>query len=658
MKQLKIFGVPVVSFGDVGAGTSNARRSKGNAINNVAQVGSLPDDSPVPGKQTKFLSPRYEPSNITQNADVRAVQEAIRLAENGDTQELYRFYRDVLLSDEHVQSCFNTRKLALLAQPLNVLAKDKNNPDDVSLAAAMTQAIEDCENWNQGMLALMDSNGFWPNSIVERLYRPAGDKGSENGGQRTEVGVQKSEAGKPKTPTLQYTLRKFVHVNPQLHCYSWAYLMGGVGLGTASAVQLAQIAGTDDDADNTTIDGTNAPGSPYRIDLERWEPYLKLWPIDVAGRIVYDVTRASYLDPARHIVHRGHLIQSFRDNWGGPGRAILMWWLLRGLGREWFARGMERFGTPFPVTYVDANDPMAVNLMREALDLAKTIGGLVVDESSRVELKEAMVAGMAQGYEAFHAMCNDAIAFHITGIRSSQKPAGMNAGEDNFVSAVREDVRMSDQILLGETCLKQIAIPFRDINGLKGSVKFVWGGLSDADAQTFSTLLVNMKNAGLQVTEDSLPMVNERTGLTWERIATPAASGPGNEDGGSKMEDGKDDDDPPTPGSGAASGAKPSALSSINYPLSSPRWLSANSAPSPIDSIVRDHEAALARAFRGALAPVRQIILSSTSQKEAEHKLEALFADWPHERIAGLVEQAMQICAAKGAAGAKAEDRR
>ena len=637
MKTLKILGIPVASFGDAPANKNT---------NAIAQIGSLPDPSPVPGRQTKFVSPRYEPSNIATNADVQRVQIAIRQAENGDTQELFRFYRDVLLSDDHIQSCFNTRKLALLAQPLNVLPEDKRNADDVALAAAMKQAIKDCENWNYGMLALMDSNGFWPNSVVERLYRSAGDSSlfssSENGGQRSEGGGQKPAktpggGTRPTVPSLQYTLRKFVQVNPQLHCYQWAYMMGGVGLGTGSAIQLSQMAGTGTAVIGQPVDGTAQTDSPYRIDLERWEPYLKLWPIDVAGRVVYDVTRASYLDSKRHIVHRGHLLQGFRDNWGGPGRAILMWWLFRNLGREWFARGMERYATPFPVGYTDATDPVAVSLLREAFDLAKTIGGLVVDEGSRIELKEAMVAGMAQGYETFYNMCNEAISFHITGMRSSQKPGGLNSGEDTFISNVREDVRMYDQMMLGETCVNQIAIPFRDINGLKGNVKFVWGGLSEDDAVKFAGMLNTMSQANLEVADESLPLVNERTGLTWQRKA--AAPAPAAEDGRSKIEDGK----------AALDGTKPSALTSGLRPLTSRlAWLAANNAPSPIDSIVRDHEAALAQAFRGALAPVRQIILSSSSRQDAEHKLNALFADWPTERIAGIVEQAMQICAATG----------
>lgn len=473
---------------------------------NVLEFGSLPD-SAVPQKQAKFLSPRYEPSNITADADVLRITEAIRLAEAGDTQELFRFYRDVLLSDDHVAGEFSTRKLAVIAQPLAILPEDKNNPDDVALARAMLRAKNDCENWADGMKALMGSHAVWPVTVCERLYKPAGP-------------------ARPGEPQLNFTLRKFVPVNPQLICFQWAYMMGGVGLGTASAVQLGNITHPMLEAMRQTPSGPQKSPSKtqksYTIDLEKWEPYMKLWPIDEAGRIIYDVTHAEYLDPARHVVHRGHDLTEFRDNWGGPGRSLLYWWLFRQLGRSWFAKGMEHYGAPWPVGYTDAKDPEAVRLLQEAFTLSKTIGGLVVDENSRVELKEAMVAGMAGGYETFHNICNSAISFRITGLKETKKPAGLNAGENRFQQNIREDVRVHDQMTLAETCKKQIAWPFRDLNNLRGDVKFVWGGLSDADAKTFADLLYTMRQAGYQLAEESIPIANERTGLCWERSTTPA----------------------------------------------------------------------------------------------------------------------------------------
>lgn len=421
---------------------------------NVLEFGSLPDGR-VPQKPTKFLSPRYEPSNISTTADVLGITEAIRLAESGDTQQLFRFYRDVLLSDDHISGEFSTRKLAVLSQPLAILPEDKNNPDDVLLARAMLRAKNDCENWLDGMKSLMGSHAIWPVTITERLYKPAGEP-------------------RPGEPRLNYTLRKFVPVNPQLICFQWAYMMGGVGLGTASAVQLGNLP----DVAHNTIHRSHHKHhrhNTYTIDLEQWEPYIKLWPIDEAGRIIYDVTNATYLDAKRHVVHRGHDLTEFRDNWGGPGRSLLHWWLFRQLGREWFAKGMENYGAPWPVGYADATDPEAIRLLQEAFSVSKKIGGLVVDENSRVELKEAMVAGMANGYETFHNICNSAISFRITGLKETRKPAGLNAGENKFQQNIREDVRVHDQMTLAEACKKQIAWPFRDLNNLRGDVKFIWG---------------------------------------------------------------------------------------------------------------------------------------------------------------------------------------
>jgi len=79
---------------------------------------------------------------------------------------------------------------------------------------------------------------------------------------------------------------------------------------------------------------------------------------------------------------------------------------------------------------------------------------------------------------------------------------------------------------LAETCKKQIAWPFRDLNNLRGDVKFIWGGLSDADAKTFADLLYTMRQAGYQLAQESIPTANERTGLSWERapLVAPLSS--------------------------------------------------------------------------------------------------------------------------------------
>ena len=300
------------------------------------------------------------------------------------------------------------------------------------------------------------------------------------------------------------------------------------------------------------------------MDLSRWEPYLKLWPVDGNGRIIYDAVNAQYLDPTRHMVHRGHLLTGFRDNWGGPFRCILFWWLLRNLGREWFARFMERFGTPFPVGYTDASDAAAVALLRDAFDMAKTIGGLVVDESSRIELKEAMISGGADGHEKFRMVCNNEISKHITGLDASSKPGGLNAGQNQMQQSVREDYRAFDQMSLAETVIQQLVIPFRDMNGLKGMVRLVWGGLSDTDAAVFAEFLMNMNTAGWTPTDNAVPTIEERTGIPFQRVVPPTPAGP--------------------------TGGDPKTFSATRL-----TWLSATTpaAKTQVDEVVAKHSAAL-----------------------------------------------------------------
>ena len=128
--------------------------------------------------------------------------EALRLAESGDTQELFRFYRDVLLNDDHIAGEFSTRKLAVLSQPLAILPEDKNNPDDVLLAKAMLRAKNDCENWLDGMKTLMGSHAIWPVTIAEldatAPILAEGNGDAAGGDAHVDIGLLLAEIDQPR----------------------------------------------------------------------------------------------------------------------------------------------------------------------------------------------------------------------------------------------------------------------------------------------------------------------------------------------------------------------------------------------------------------------------------------------------------------------------
>jgi phage gp29-like protein len=614
----------------------------------------------IPTTRQNWLGPRFEPINISATATVESVQTAIRQAESGETTALFRFYRDSLLGDDHVQGCLNTRKLAVIGQPLAILPAEPQNPDDVRAAAACLRAVEDCDAWSGGLSALLSASQ-WPVSVVENIFRPADPRPVKF--RKVEETEQRGDAETEKLSefTLQYTLKKLEPVNPMLHCYRHAYLVGGVGLGSATPEMQAGLMRPAQGAPSARLGAANDPSAWYSIDLNDWEPFLRLWPIDDAGRIIYDASRASKLDPARHIVHRGHLLTEHRDNWGGPMRAILFWWLLRGLGRDWFARFMERYGSPFPVAKTNVQDKEAVALLETAFSLSTKIGGLVIGQEDQVELQAAAVQGGAEGHAIWNRVCNDAIARHITGYSSSDKPAGLNAGESNAQETVRSDIRIFDGKLLCETLQKQVFANFLRFNGLTGQIRVMLGGLSTADASTFATLLKTTSEAGFEPTDAAMSGIEAKLGFAVQRKAAPEALGPqfgpGTKDQGPGTEETEEEADDGEIETLSVRGADGRL-----------RFFSAGGTPrrkppqeNPTAAITAQRAAALAAAYKGVMAPFREIILSSHSQEEALTRLSAAYRDWKPERLAAELETALQLCAAQGAAAAaapKAEKRK
>ena len=560
-----------------------------------------------PDQQAWWLNPRYEPGNISAGATATTINNAVREAESGEPKELFRFYRDQLLGDDHIQGEITKRKLAVLGQPLAVLPCDKQDPEDVKAAAVCLQAIADCANWGDGLAALLDSAALWPVSANELLFQPA------NRAAKTADG---------KLVPFQYTFRRWAPVNPILFCYKWAYYSGGVGLGVATPEMNSGLGKA----------GTGIT-TPYTIDLERWEPWLKLWPIDEAGRLIYDASQASYLDPQRYVTHRGHLLTQMKDNWGGPGRCILGWYLLRQLGRDWFGRFMERYGSPFPVGKTNVQDPQSVLFLQAAFSAATKIGGLVIGQDDQVELQSAVVQGGAEGHALWIKTCNDAISFAITGYKSGSQPSGLNAGESDQSESIRSDVRIFDGKKLAETLEKQPFARLLQFNGLAGRVRVVLGGLSAEDSAEFATLLKTMSDAGYQAADESLPVVEEKTGLKWERKAIPAPLAPGlNAEPGTLNPVGRDSVEP-----------KPKLLAALRAPTE----------PDAVEKLVTARQAALAAAYKGSMAPFRLAIDDSTSRADLEARLKTLYADWTPERLTSEINTALQIAAAAGAAQAK-----
>ena len=560
------------------------------------------------------LSPWAEPVNQSAQVTASTLQSYLRAAEAGDPRLLFGLYRDVIASSDHIQGEWGKRKMAMLAQPAAIQPWDPDRPDDAVAAAAIRAMIARCDNWTPALVQLLDAT-LWPVTVMEKVFEPIHEPvrvPDPTEAAEAEDGTDDATSAALTLP-LRYRLAKLELVPYQRLCFRHAFQPAWqMALANASDQAAAQVA-------------------PLPVD--NWEPDLHVYAVFPNGLVDYALINSQPMNPTRHVVHRGHLLLAQRDTLGGPLRALLGWWLLGMLRRDWFGLFMQRFGQPFVVGRTDVQDVNSVSFLKNALATAQRICGLVVDHETEIELKEVMTSGAADAYERFLGVCNRAMSKIITGLDPSQAAAGLNAGQSRSNENVREDVRMFDQLLLGDTLRKQVFEPFLRINGLTGAApRIVWGGLSDADAKQFADLLVSLAQAGLEPADAALPTINERIGFEVQRKAAPASPpllppagpmAPGDMDA-------PDDDEPPI------------------TPLRADPTLPKPAHPS--DQVAARKAKVLAAAYRGSLAPVRQIVLASASPEECERQLRKFYADWSPDRVAAVTEEALQLCAAAGAA--------
>jgi phage gp29-like protein len=315
------------------------------------------------------------------------------------------------------------------------------------------------------------------------------------------------------------------------------------------------------------------------------------------------------LDPNRYIIHRGHLLP-VADNWGGPMRSILFYWLLKTQDREWWATFLSRYGAPFPVGKYPPGDEGARSIFQNAFSMATRIWGLVISDETEVQLIQAATSGSNEGYERFLELCNKEMSKVIIGtVAGAERATGSlgNEGRSRNQEAVRQDLRAFDARKLGETLRDQLFAQFLIINGLPGRApRAIWGSVSTEEASAIGTLLKDITQGGLEVADDALPVISERIGFTIQRSTTS--------------------------GSGVELAALAAALS---LP---PRTSHTDEAARAIDLATA---LPLSRAFRGAYAPIRRIIESSSSKEEAEQKIRALYPDFCQGKVSDLLAQAL-----------------
>lgn len=302
------------------------------------------------------------------------------------------------------------------------------------------------------------------------------------------------------------------------------------------------------------------------------------------------------VDLTRYIVHRGHLLTEVPDTWGGPFRAVVFWWLFATQGRDWWARFLDRFGSPFLEGQYDPNDDESRVSLESAFSAASRLLGVVVPNETRVQVHAVNTQSGGDAFEKFHAVANREISKIIVGqtMSSEAQTAGFGGGQAGLQGDVLEDLRKFDATQLAACIRSQLLVPLCALNGWTTPAPTIWWGASDsAEEQTVSAdILRSLRDAGLEITDDGIGILSRRIALPLRRAASPA----------------------PGPGLFSA-GLRP--LAAV------PRLTAAPDPTAAIDKIAASQADAFALAMARGLAPLSRVVAASTSLADLEARLMA-----------------------------------
>jgi len=234
-------------------------------------------------------------------------------------------------------------------------------------------------------------------------------------------------------------------------------------------------------------------------------------------------------DPDRYIIHRGHLLTT-PDTWGGPMRSILYWWLLATMSRDWWSRFLDRYGSPFIIGHYPMGDDKSRNVLRSAFSLATKLGGLVVNDKTRVEIIQASQSSSGDAYEKFITICNREKSKLILGqtLSAEAQPTGMGSGTANVQEGVRQDIRMWDASSLADSFRQQLFEQYLHVNNMAATTPtLTWGSVSVSELKSKADMLVSLKQAGYRLTDDEIGVLSEEIGMSLERDPAAALGGGG-----------------------------------------------------------------------------------------------------------------------------------
>jgi len=374
-----------------------------------------------------------------------------------------------------------------------------------------------------------------------------------------------------------------------------------------------------------------APGSAHYYDLVELRP-VPFWRLTFradsngpAGQLkVYrvnpDGTRAfetDPLDPARFVVHRGHLLQSLPDCWGGPMRAVVAWWFFAVWARQASANNLEQTNLPkFIARYSRVDAEKSRKELLRAFSRASTSSALVIPEDARVEAISTLKGETTTAFMDFIALCQREIAKVIIGqtLTLEAQAQGLGSGQSNVQADALSGIREFDAALLAETWEDQIFQPLLRANGIRSpqAPQLSWTAEDDA-AQVKADMLNDLYLAGLRVRADGLDKLSGIVGLPMEYI----------------------------PSKNGVLGLSAGDDRRVRQPVTV-------QGQAAIDELADAGAESLSMAMAAELAPVRRAVGAAKSPVDLESQIAAAVADFAPHRAVRVLEQIMSGSVANG----------
>ena len=450
----------------------------------------------LPDKVQSRIAGIGEMPQIGNSVTLADIQRAIRMSERGEPYYLFALFRDMIENDSHLQAEMGKRIMSFMGKAEQIEPFDKDDQDDQIASEVITDMMTACENWAEGSVHLANGH-IWPIAGAEKIYQA----------------IDNYKDYDFRHP-VQYRLRKLFPIPYALFTYKVAYQNLASSLGSIpgrdfSPASLMSGLGTAPEQDTIGHSALDLSLWPKQADPnvliwnpDDWQPDLRFYSTFENGLMNWDISASIRPDPLRHVLHSANVATaSMRQNFGSLLRSVLPWWFFSANLRDWWARGMERYGSPFAIAYANTSNKNIYDLLTKAFNQATKVNALIVPPQAKIELKEINYTSMADAYAKSIEVCDTQKTKAILGqtLSTTSKGSGMMGGSGvaDLHGEVRAEWKEYDKRRMSEMEWKQIFRPFLRINGYRGRVKVVRGGVSPAELSLLSKSMASFAQAGM-----------------------------------------------------------------------------------------------------------------------------------------------------------------